>query len=133
MEVLHTKGITIINDCYNANPDSMLAAIKTLEQIKTKGRKIAVLGDMSELGSTSKKGHEEMGKVLSDSKIDYFLSIGRDMKYAHLIADERMDNAIHFETQKVLVEYLQFLVERGDVLLIKGSRSMKMEEIIAQL
>jgi UDP-N-acetylmuramoyl-tripeptide--D-alanyl-D-alanine ligase len=133
MEVLHVKGITIINDCYNANPDSMIAAIKTLEQIKTKGRKIAVLGDMSELGNTSKTGHEEMGKVISNSKIDYFLSIGKDMKYAHDIADELMDNAIHFESNNVLIEYLQFLLELGDVILIKGSRSMKMESIIDAL
>jgi UDP-N-acetylmuramyl pentapeptide synthase len=55
------------------------------------------------------------------------------MKYAHSIADEMMDNAIHFESNKVLIEYLQFLVEPNDVLLIKGSRSMKMETIIAEL
>jgi UDP-N-acetylmuramoyl-tripeptide--D-alanyl-D-alanine ligase len=133
MEVLHVKGITIINDCYNANPDSMIAAIKTLEQIKTKGRKIAVLGDMAELGNTSKKGHQEMGKVISNSKINYFLSIGNDMKFAHAIADEMMDNAIHFDSNKVLIDYLEFLAEPGDVLLIKGSRSMKMEEIVAAL
>ena len=127
------RGIYVLDDSYNANPDSMIAAIKTLEQIRTKGRKIAVLGDMSELGNTSKTGHEEMGKVISNSKIDYFLSIGKDMKYAHDIADELMDNAIHFESNNVLIEYLQFLLELGDVILIKGSRSMKMESIIDAL
>jgi UDP-N-acetylmuramoyl-tripeptide--D-alanyl-D-alanine ligase len=74
-----------------------------------------------------------MGKFISNSKIDYFLSIGNDMKYAHAIADELMDNAFHFESNKVLIEYLKFLVEPNDVILIKGSRSMKMETIIAEL
>ncbi len=134
MEVVNTiEGYIIINDCYNANPDSMVAAINTLEQIKTKGRKITVLGDMAELGSTSKKGHEEIGKAITNSKIDYFLSIGKDMEHAFNIASEQMPNAIHFQSNKVLIEYLQFLMEKEDVVLVKGSRSMKMEEIVSAL
>ncbi len=133
MEVLKTNGITIINDCYNANPDSMIAAIKTLEHIKTKGNRIAVLGDMAELGNTSKIGHQEVGKIISVSNINYFLSIGKDMKHAHEIADTIMENAIHFESNKVLIEFLRFAAEAGDILLIKGSRSMRMEEIVAAM
>jgi UDP-N-acetylmuramoyl-tripeptide--D-alanyl-D-alanine ligase len=133
MEVSHNNGITIINDCYNANPDSMIAAIKTLEQIKTKGRKIAVLGDMTEMGTTSKKGHQELGTLIGSSKIDCFLSIGKDMKYAFDKSDKLMENTIHFDSKEVLKEYLKFLVEKDDVVLIKGSRAMKMEDIITGL
>jgi len=131
MEVNHINGITIINDCYNANPDSMIAAIKTLEQIKTKGRKIAVLGDMTEMGTTSKKGHEELGILIGSSKIDCLLSIGKDMKYAFNKSNELMENTIHFDSKEVLMKYLKFLIEKDDVVLIKGSRAMKMEDIIA--
>ncbi|MEK7818462.1 MAG: UDP-N-acetylmuramoyl-tripeptide--D-alanyl-D-alanine ligase [Bacteroidota bacterium] len=128
MELISHKGITIINDSYNANPDSMLSALKTLESFQSKGRKIAVLGDMFELGSASKTEHENIGLSINKMGIDFIFGVGKFTK--RTILNIRNKEAKYFFSKKELVKYLKKFVKKNDVMLIKGSRGMKMEEVI---
>lgn len=136
MEISKIKSINIINDSYNANPDSMRMAIYTLESFKTKGKKIAVLGDMLELGRTSKQAHEEIGQLIAKLDISNLFSVGKMAKY---VADGAIKNGFNkaeifiAEDKKDIIKQLLNKVKKGDVVLIKGSRAMKMEEIVEAL
>jgi len=124
-------GCTIIEDCYNASPDSMLAAFQVLKSIKTQGRKFCVLGGMKELGNYSQRGHLECGASASGVS-DYLFVFGEDAEfYATGAKNAGMDpSRIEcFQTKEELAEALKKTVSPGDVLLIKGSRAMKMEEV----
>ncbi len=130
MEVSIKNNVTIINDCYNANPDSMLAALNTLSQIKTTGKKIAVLGDMAELGEKSKEAHAEMGANFCTLGIDYLFTIGEDIQLTHKAAVGKIKDAKHFTNKEELIQYIKNILEKNDVLMVKASRSMKLEEVI---
>jgi UDP-N-acetylmuramoyl-tripeptide--D-alanyl-D-alanine ligase len=130
MEILKVKGITIINDTYNANPDSMIASLKTLKQMKNSGKKIAVLGDMLELGDYTEEAHREVGQKVVEFGIDYLLTYGNAMRFAYEVALNGVNHAIHFDDKDMLVYHLFEIVERGDVVLVKGSRGVAMEEVV---
>lgn len=121
------SGVRVIADCYNANPESMKASINVLKSFKG-NRRIAVLGDMFELGKYSEKGHREVGLEIKD-KADILVTIGKDSKY---IFDEAKDyiECKHFETKKEAEEYLSGIIQDGDIILVKASRGMEMETII---
>ncbi|MFP4544906.1 MAG: UDP-N-acetylmuramoyl-tripeptide--D-alanyl-D-alanine ligase [Candidatus Kapaibacterium sp.] len=122
------KGLTIINDCYNSNPASMRLALDTLSDYKTDGAKIAVLGDMLELGDGSKEEHMEIIN-LAISKADAVFLYGGEMDRARaLIA--RPDLISYFDDKMELAERLNKLLKEGDIVLVKGSRGMKLEELI---
>lgn len=127
-EIFAYKGCTVIKDCYNAGPESMEAALKVLGN--RSGRKIAVLGDMLELGSHSKSAHELVGRLCA-RYADVLLCCGKESK-AMLSGAKAggMDWAVHFETQEDLAQKLLQIAQPGDVLLFKGSRGMKMEKIL---
>ena len=123
-------GITSIEDCYNASPDSMNAAIKTLANTKA-NKKIAVLGDMLELGDYSKKAHDEVGQAVADNKIDFLLAYGNDAKYIVDVAKENgMKNAFYFNNKEELSNKLFELANKGDAVIFKASRGMKLEDVI---
>ncbi len=128
-EIYEYRGCTIIKDCYNAGPESMEAALKVLGN--RPGRKIAVLGDMLELGSHSQGAHEQAGR-LAAQYADILLCYGNESKMM-LAGAKKMTCALHFDTQKALAAKLQELMKPGDVLLIKGSRGMKMEQILEMI
>jgi len=127
MEVKNEHGVIILNDAYNANPDSMLAALKTLAAAKVSGKRIAVLGDMRELGAAGVAEHAAIGKEAARLGIDYVLTFGELARGIHDAAGGRF--AVHYEQKNMLAEYLAELVAPGDVVLIKGSRSMKLEDV----
>lgn len=131
MEVLSHNGIIILNDTYNSNPDSVIAALKTLKLFATSGRKIVVLGDMRELGEASKREHTNIGVIASEMKFDKLFTFGPFSKYTCEAFGH--SSAKHFESKEELREALQQLLQPGDVVLIKGSRGMKMEEVVQQL
>ena len=127
---VNVGGIISIEDCYNASPDSMNAAIKTLANTKA-NKKIAVLGDMLELGDYSKKAHYEVGQAVADNKIDYLLAFGNDAKYIIDGAKENgMKNAFYFNNKEELSNKLFELANKGDAVIFKASRGMKLEDII---
>lgn len=130
MEVLKVKGITIINDTYNANPDSVIMALKTLSQMKCSGKKIVVLGDMLELGSYSRTAHEEIGRKVAEFGIDYFFAYGEAMRDAYKVASDVLKHAMHFSDKDLLVYHVFEVAEKGDIILVKGSRGMMMEQVV---
>lgn len=128
-EVKSPKGFTLICDYYNASPQSVEAALSGLS--KKQGRKIAVLGDMLELGEYSRESHEQIGEKAAAYGIDCLLTVGDESVYTHeSAARSGIPHTRHFASKKELSDYLNAFVRRGDYVLIKGSRGMKMEEIL---
>lgn len=129
LDVIKHEGYTIINDAYNASPDSMIAALDVLKTYE--GRKIAVLGTMKELGEESPKAHEEVAKYAKDSKVDMLITLGEFN--SDFEAGFGSENFKAFDSIEDIVHYLKQNLKDGDVLLVKASRSMKFENIINEL
>lgn len=127
--VVAFKGYTIIEDCYNASPDSMKAAIDTLSQ--QKGRKIAVFADMLELGECSETLHHEIGAYIANSDIDIIYTYGNLSQY--YIKELYNKQSFHFDCKEKLFISLKSKLKFGDTIWFKGSRGMKLEEIIEQI
>jgi UDP-N-acetylmuramoyl-tripeptide--D-alanyl-D-alanine ligase len=135
MEVIRRGGITILNDCYNANPVSMKGALQTLVEIKKSGRSIGVLGDMLELGEKSKNLHREIGRCHT-SGLDRLFTVGpmaMEIYKSGVKAGLPKIYCSHFERIQELIQRLLCTVKSGDVILIKGSRGMKMEAVTGSL
>jgi len=131
MGTLEKNGVLIINDTYNASPESMFAALECLST--TKGsRKVAVLGDMLELGEESPALHETVGQYAAKKKLDALFVFGAESKKI-LEGAKGVATLQHFDSKNMLIEELRNYVKPGDVLLIKGSRGMKMEEVVEGL
>jgi len=128
MEILQCGEAIIYNDTYNANPDSMLAALATLARVKTTGKKIAVLASMRELGDQSAVEHAAIGRQIEKLGITYLLTYGEEARPIH--ENARISDKFHYEQKNVLAEYLAELLSPGDVVLVKGSRSMRMEDVV---
>jgi UDP-N-acetylmuramoyl-tripeptide--D-alanyl-D-alanine ligase len=132
------SGIQVLNDCYNANPASMLAGLNTLKDLKKDNCAVAVLGDMLELGTKSEVAHRRLGQAVFDLNIDFLAAYGSQSK--NIISgalDAGMDQeaAKHFNNKKDLVSWLKLLqqenkIKAKDWFLIKGSRGMRMEEVL---
>lgn len=131
MEVLSIAGITVFNDTYNANPDSVIAGLKTLAGAAVSGKRIAVLADMKELGAAGPAEHARIGALLSGLGIEYLLTYGDVARHYHDSAQVMF--AVHYDQKNVLAEYLAELLTPGDAVLIKGSRGMVMEDIVSFL
>lgn len=130
------NGRTYIIDCYNASPDSMKAAINVLSNTNTGGRKYCVLADMLELGKLSKTLHRTVGEYVFESKIDMLLCFGDDSKYyidGALKKGFDSSRCLHFESREKLTEYLRNNINTNDAVLFKGSRGMKLEEVVNAL
>lgn len=124
------NNIRIIEDCYNANPDSMKYAIDALQAFRG-GRKIAVLGDMLELGDYSIEAHEELGIYLKN-KCDLLVTVGYASKYIFEKAKNHIESK-YFVTNEEAYEYLNSIIMDNDIILVKGSRGMEMEKIVDYL
>ncbi|MFY0602247.1 MAG: UDP-N-acetylmuramoyl-tripeptide--D-alanyl-D-alanine ligase [Cyclobacteriaceae bacterium] len=125
-QVIVQNGVSIILDAYNANPTSMKAALDNLEQIE--GEKSIVLGDMKEVQDSEKK-HEEVGKLASQLKLDKALFVGEQMKYAA----EACEKSNWFESMDNLSSFLEQTSFKNQHVLVKASRSMKLESIIEKI
>ncbi|MGH7496414.1 MAG: UDP-N-acetylmuramoyl-tripeptide--D-alanyl-D-alanine ligase [bacterium] len=131
MQLLQLRGMTVINDAYNANPESMRAALQYLasKSVPEGGRRIAVLGDMLELGPAAAGHHRELGELIKTLPIQAVFAFGPHMRHlVEAIGHERW--ALHFEKKEELIFELKQSVRPGDVLLLKGSRGMAMEEVL---
>lgn len=128
------RGIQVLDDTYNANPDSMKAALLTLSQMSTNGRRIAVLGRMGELGLESERGHRSVGQAASDLGLDCVVTVGDE---AALIAEEAwrggVAKVVKAKDQDEAVKTLREYARAGDLVLVKGSRSSRMERIVEGL
>jgi UDP-N-acetylmuramoyl-tripeptide--D-alanyl-D-alanine ligase len=131
MQLQRIAQITILNDTYNANPDSTLAALATLQAMKATGKKIAVLADMLELGEQAEELHQQIGKNTTRYGVDILLTFGSLSKFIHDAAS--VGTKAHFENKSTLTAYLLHTLADGDVVLVKGSRGMKMDEVVMNL
>ena len=131
MEIEKCNGITIINDSYNASYDSMKVSIEYLKS--TSGnRKIAVLGDMLELGEFSKDLHTKVGEEVAKNEIDILVTVGENATFINKKAKELNKNIeeFHFDNNKEAGNYLNSIKKDGDIILFKASNGMKFSQII---
>ncbi len=136
LNIINHNGIKIINDAYNASPQSMEAALNVMKDISSGHRTIAVLGDMLEMGEWAYDAHVRVGRYAAGIGTDYIIAVGRNG--AHIIEGARAvgmpdTNLSSFDNNSAAAEYIMKLVRPGDVILVKGSRGMKMEEIVSKL
>ncbi|UXR83528.1 UDP-N-acetylmuramoyl-tripeptide--D-alanyl-D-alanine ligase [Staphylococcus sp. IVB6214] len=125
------NGAVIINDAYNASPTSMKAAVDTVAELA--GRKILVFGDVLELGPQSAELHAEVGVYLEDKSIDILFTYGDESKAISETGYKYVEQAQHFDSKTALIDTLSKMLEADDTVLVKGSRGMKLEEVVEAL
>ncbi len=132
---IHTVGgVTVIDDSYNASPDSMRSSLDVLASLRGSGRCIAVLADMLELGDYSAQAHEQVGAYAAQAGADLLAAVGAAAEgYCRGAAGKSGLQARHFLQKADATAFLQREIQPGDVVLVKGSRGMKMEEIVHAL
>jgi len=136
LDIISHKGMKIINDAYNASPQSMEAAISVLKDVGAGRRTIAVLGDMLEMGDWAYKAHIGVGRFAVQKGIDCIVTVGgngRNIAEGALEAGASPDKVFSFDSNREAAEFLKIFAGDGDVILVKGSRGMKMEEIVNRL
>ena len=133
MAVEKFGDVTVINDCYNASPDSVRASLKVLASAYAK-RRIAILGDILEMGDFAKDAHTALGAAVSESGAEILVTVGENAKYiADGLADKSRPEVIHFDKTRTASEYVYNMVQNGDVVLVKASRGMKFEMIVEMI
>ncbi len=134
--IIELNGITVINDCYNASPTSVQAGLKILNQIDSNGRKIAILGDMLEMGDLSDEAHKTVGEYVVENKVDFLITIGEKSKKIVEGAFKKgfnQNNTRCFLTNKEAIDFIDGFLQKNDIVLVKASRGMKLEEIVEHI
>ena len=131
LQLIERDGYTIISDCYNANFDSMKEGLSNLSKYKDR-RRIAVLGDMLELGEYSKELHTNVGKEVVKTNVDILITVGEESKY---IASEAKDKVeVHeFNSNKEAIDFINSIIKKNDIILVKASNGMKFTEIVENI
>ncbi|MCX6165645.1 MAG: UDP-N-acetylmuramoyl-tripeptide--D-alanyl-D-alanine ligase [Ignavibacteriae bacterium] len=132
MEISRKRGLILINDTYNSNPGSVKLGLETLKEYNTKGEIHIVLADMLELGKSSKIEHYEIGKLIKKMNFTSLYSYGKESENIFTGA-KGVKNNFHFKDKKELSDFLINTVKRGDVIYFKGSRGMKLEEVVDKI
>jgi UDP-N-acetylmuramoyl-tripeptide--D-alanyl-D-alanine ligase len=134
MQYCELNGVRVLDDAYNANVDSMLAALETLQELPCKGRRVAVLGDMAELGAQSEAAHEEVGRRAAELGVGQLFAIG---SMAPVLArgarGAGLNRVLEFGDVESAAAAVKSFVKAGDVLLVKASRATGLERVTAQL
>jgi UDP-N-acetylmuramoyl-tripeptide--D-alanyl-D-alanine ligase len=134
LKIQNLGPLVVINDAYNANPDSMMAALQTATRFSVKGRRVAALGRMGELGKESESAHRRVGRAVAEFEFDYLVTVGDE---ACLIAEAAssagLKSAKRASTHEQAVEALLDYLEPGDLLLVKGSLSSAMDRVVRGL
>jgi UDP-N-acetylmuramoyl-tripeptide--D-alanyl-D-alanine ligase len=129
LQMREVHGVQFIDDSYNANPDSMKAALRTLVELESDGKRIAVLGQMLELGAESARGHREVGETAATLGIDHLISVGDEI-IAHAAEEAGLQKTEVASDTSQAAEMLAEIVSPGDLVLVKGSRSARTERVI---
>lgn len=129
MEITKSRGIIFVNDAYNSNPNSVVMGLETLNEYNGRGEKYIVLSDMLELGKTSRKEHSEIGKMVKKMGFRNLYTYGPD-SYSTFKSAIGIENNFYFDTKEDMTGMLKAVLNEGDVVYIKGSRGMKMEEVL---
>jgi UDP-N-acetylmuramoyl-tripeptide--D-alanyl-D-alanine ligase len=130
------RGVQLLDDSYNANPESLKAALTTLQDFRQEKRGGLVLGDMLELGSAASEAHREIGRIIGKMGVDYLLTIGplsRELLAEASKGDRPPRKTFGAVSHKELMDELPKLIQAGDVILIKGSHGMNMEDVVKAL
>ena len=127
--IVEKGGVTVIEDCYNASPDSMKAAISVLKALPN-ARKIALLGDMLELGDASEEGHRHTGEWVAEAGIDVLIAYGPRSGAMAEAAKAQGVTTVHCQNEQEVLQCLRQFVQHGDALLAKASHAMKLEELL---
>ena len=128
-KVVHVRGVDVIEDCYNANPDSMKAALAMFREYPCK-RRFALLGDMLELGDISRAAHEEVGRQAVENKVDYLVTYGEQARRIAVVAAAKGLPTLHADTYAQVAETLLNKMQPGDALLVKASRGIALEKVL---
>lgn len=130
LQLWELNGVQVLDDSYNANADSMVAALQTLQELPCKGRRIAVLGDMAEQGIHSEAAHEEVGRRVAELGIGQLFAVG---KMASVVArgarEAGMNRIIEFADVETAAAAVKSFLKNGDLVLLKASRSMRLERV----
>jgi UDP-N-acetylmuramoyl-tripeptide--D-alanyl-D-alanine ligase len=133
LQMREINGVQFLDDSYNANPESMQAALRTLVELDTGGKRIAVLGHMGELGVESERGHCDVGQTAAELRIDHLITVG-EMGAAISRAAEAagLEKTTNVPTPAEAASVLVDLADAGDLVLVKGSRSARMERVLEE-
>jgi UDP-N-acetylmuramoyl-tripeptide--D-alanyl-D-alanine ligase len=133
LQIRDINGVQFLDDSYNANPDSVKAALRTLVELDVDGKRIAVLGEMRELGDESERGHREVGEAAAQYRIDCLIAIGDNAAPISDAAENAgLEQTISVSSTTEAAEKLAEIAEPGDLVLIKGSRLARTEDVIAK-
>lgn len=136
MDIIELKnGVKLLNDTYNASFESMQATLKYMENYK-ENRKIAILGDMFELGDYAKQLHEKVGRAVVDSKIDILICTGDNAKYIVQEAKRQgmnENNIFYFESKEDIIKNISKIWKKGDIILLKASNGMRFFDMVDKL
>jgi UDP-N-acetylmuramoyl-tripeptide--D-alanyl-D-alanine ligase len=131
LQIKEIDGVQFIDDSYNANPDSMKAALRTLVELDADGQRIAVLGEMRELGDESERGHREVGETAAALKVDHLIAIGNvAAAIAEAAEHAGLGKSVAVRSALEAADLLSQIAAPGDLVLIKGSRTARTEEVI---
>jgi UDP-N-acetylmuramoyl-tripeptide--D-alanyl-D-alanine ligase len=128
MEFKESRGVIVINDSYNSNPESVKMGLESLKGFQSKGDKYIVLSDMLELGASSGKEHSATGKLVRKMGFKNLYTTGKE-SYKTFLNAKGVKNNFYFHLKNDLIEMLLKNIRKGDIIYIKGSRGMKMEEV----
>ena len=130
LEIYEASGVRVLDDAYNANADSMLAALLVLQELPCKGRRVAVLGDMAELGPHSESAHAEVGRRAAEMGVEQLIAVGA---MARIIAQAArkagLSRVIELENAESAATAIKSFLKAGDTVLLKASRSSRLEQI----
>lgn len=135
-KMVFENGVVVINDAYNASTDSMKSSLETLSNLETKGRKIAILGDMFEMGEYSKVAHRKVGKIASTNDFDLLICVGVDAKH---IYNSALEHGVHegkvqyYKTKEELIDKVHLIIKPEDTIIVKASRGMFLEKVIDEI
>lgn len=132
MQAEMKNGVLLINDAYNSNPDSVKLGLVTVKEYSSNGRKHIILADMLEMGKASEKEHYTNGKLAAEMEFDFLYTYGRD-SYNTFKGAKKLKNNFYFETKDDLAEFVRKNIKKGDLVYVKGSRGMKLEEAIDKI
>lgn len=135
MELMHLPSFDILNDCYKSNPQSLMSCIETVYTMKGYKNKILILSDMLELGENEEKLHFNVGEKIDRDRIDYVICVGDLAKEIYNGANRNFNvkNLFYFETKGEVIEKVREIISEDTLIMVKGSRGMKLEEIIEKL
>jgi UDP-N-acetylmuramoyl-tripeptide--D-alanyl-D-alanine ligase len=132
-----SQGVTVIDDSYNANPTATKRALEVLGDTPDRSRRVAVLGEMLELGERAAALHEDVGRAAAEAKIDVVIAVGgeaaRALADAAVAAGIGRANVLYVSTSDEAADAAATLIRRGDLVLVKGSRGVRTDRVVDRL